>query len=56
MACLLGSAACLAQSSPTGERKGVRRGNRDFRKEQWQDAEINYGDGEDKVRVVDGFP
>ncbi|MBR6211756.1 MAG: tetratricopeptide repeat protein, partial [Bacteroidales bacterium] len=42
MACLLGSAACLAQSSPTGERKGVRRGNRDFRKEQWQDAEINY--------------
>jgi len=38
LALLLGTTACLAQS----ERKSVRRGNRDFRKEQWQQAEINY--------------
>ena len=35
---LLGAAACFAQS----ERAGVRRGNRDFRKEHWPQAEINY--------------
>ena len=35
---LLASATCLAQ----GERKSVRRGNRDFRKEQWSQAEIHY--------------
>ena len=38
LALLLGMTACFAQS----ERKSVRRGNRDFRKEQWQQAEINY--------------
>ena len=35
---LLAASACFAQ----GERKSVRRGNRDFRKEAWQQAEINY--------------
>ena len=35
---LLGATACFAQ----GERKSVRHGNRDFRKERWQQAEINY--------------
>ena len=38
LALLLGATACFAQS----ERKSVRRGNRDFRKEQWQQAEIDY--------------
>ena len=38
LALLLGTVACFAQ----GERKSVRRGNHDFRKEQWQQAEINY--------------
>ena len=38
VALLLGMASCLAQS----ERAGVRRGNRDFRKEHWPQAEINY--------------
>lgn len=35
---LSGAATCFAQS----ERTGVRRGNRDFRKEHWPQAEINY--------------
>lgn len=35
---LLASATCFAQ----GERKSVRHGNRDFRKEQWSQAEIHY--------------
>ncbi|MBR1539425.1 MAG: tetratricopeptide repeat protein, partial [Bacteroidales bacterium] len=35
---LLGTTVCFAQS----ERKSVRRGNRQFRKEQWQQAEIDY--------------
>ena len=35
---MLAAAACFAQS----ERAGVRRGNRDFRKEHWPQAEINY--------------
>lgn len=35
---LLGTTACFAQS----ERKSVRRGNRQFKKEQWQQAEIDY--------------
>ena len=39
---LLGVTAALAQGPVRAERKGVRRGNRDFRKENWQQAEINY--------------
>ena len=35
---LLAAVTCFAQ----GERKSVRHGNRDFRKEKWQQAEINY--------------
>ena len=38
LACLLGTLCCFAQS----ERAGVRRGNRDFRKEHWPQAEIHY--------------
>ena len=38
LALLLIAASCFAQS----ERAGVRRGNRDFRKEHWPQAEINY--------------
>lgn len=41
-AILLSAASCLAQSSDRAERSGVRRGNRDFRKEHWPQAEINY--------------
>ena len=35
---LLAAASCFAQS----ERASVRRGNRDFRKDHWPQAEINY--------------
>ena len=38
LACLLSATVCFAQS----ERASVRRGNRDFRKEHWPQAEINY--------------
>ena len=38
LACLLGATCCFAQS----ERSGVRRGNREFRKEHWPQAEIQY--------------
>lgn len=39
--CLLISAACFAQT----DRKEVRKGNREFRKSQWQNAEIDYKKG-----------
>ena len=39
--CLLGTALCFAQGGRE-ERSDVRRGNRDFRKENWPQAEINY--------------
>ena len=38
LTCLLGASCCFAQS----ERSSVRRGNRDFRKEHWPQAEIDY--------------